>query len=74
MVSSSGSDASVGRLGGRGLCPVATKFDSSLGIWEKLGDTESGRRIMVACGLGAEDATVGSLRKTEVPCATLEST
>lgn len=53
---------------------MATKFDSSLGIWEKLGDTESGRRIMVACGLGAEDATVGSLRKTEVPCATLEST
>lgn len=61
-VSSSGSDASVGSLGGRGLSPVATKFDSSLGIWEKLGDTESSQRIKVACGPGAEDATVGSHR------------
>lgn len=60
MVSSSSSDASMGSLGGRGLSPVATKVYSSLGIWEKLGDTKSGQRIKVARGPGAEDATVGS--------------
>lgn len=42
MVTSSGSDASVGRLGGRALSPVATTFGSSLGIWGKLRVTKSG--------------------------------
>lgn len=41
MVSSSGSDASVGSLVGRALSPVSTKFGSSLGIWGKLGVTKS---------------------------------
>lgn len=42
MVRRRASDASAGRLTGRALSPVATKFDSCLGIWGKLSVTESG--------------------------------
>lgn len=42
MVTNSGSDASVGSLGGRALSPVATTFGSNLSIWGKLRATKSG--------------------------------